>query len=79
VMTRITVGLRIGQQVVLANLGQPLPDTNPLAVVLASGVSSCSAAGPSTSWRRADPGRTRTAQRRGSGCGLESPYVILIT
>ena len=29
VMTRITAGLRAGQQVVLANLSQPLPDNNP--------------------------------------------------
>jgi len=29
VMTRITAGLRAGQQVVLANLSQPLPNTNP--------------------------------------------------
>jgi multidrug efflux pump subunit AcrA (membrane-fusion protein) len=29
VMTRITAGLRAGQQVVLANLSQPLPNSNP--------------------------------------------------
>jgi len=29
VMTRITAGLRAGEQVVLANLSQPLPDNNP--------------------------------------------------
>jgi hypothetical protein len=28
-MTRITAGLRVGQQVVLADLSQPLPNTNP--------------------------------------------------